>query len=174
MNFEDIQSAMDAMIAEIRNPDPTIPMYLADQDLTDPEYPYGIYKILEFNQDSTKSSSKRIEVIDSESFKEIIRKNQRTTIRISFLHDTSISTCWDLTEKAMDWFDSMEGLIECETFGITPALLSGPAVDETVRLETNQYEYKTSFEVLFKSRKYNEKQGESTASAPTVEYQEEA
>lgn len=173
MNFQDIQSAMNQMIAEIKKPDPAIPMYLGDHNLGTPQYPYGVYKILELNQDLTKNASKRIEAIHAEGFKEIIRKNQRASVRISFLHGTSIETCWDLSEKAMDWFDSLNGLIECEEFGITPSLVSGTAQDETVLLDANQYEYKTSFDVLFQSRKYNEKQGQSTASAPTVEYQEE-
>ncbi len=164
---------MNKMIAEIKKPDPAIPMYLGDRNPGTPEYPYGVYKILELNQDLTKNASKRIETIDAESFKEIIRKNQRASVRVSFLDGTSIETCWDLAEKAMDWFDSLDGLIECEKFGVTPSLISGTAQDETILLDANRYEYKTGFDVLFQSRKYNEKQGQPTASAPTVEYQEE-
>ncbi|AOP33406.1 hypothetical protein A0128_05830 [Leptospira tipperaryensis] len=174
MKFEYIESVMNKMVLEILKPDPPISMILADQIVTSPVYPYGTYKVLELTQDSSKNASKWIQKIDSESFKEISRKNQKTLISVSFLHDDSIATCWDLCEKAMDWFDSLDGLIECEKFGATPDVVSISVQDKTVLTDANVYEYKAGFDLLLKSRKYSEKQGESTASAPTVEFQEEA
>lgn len=174
MKFEDIESVMNKMILEILKPDPPIDMILADQIVTSPVYPYGTYKILELTQDSSKNSSKWIQRVDSESFKEISRKIQRTTISVSFLHDSSIADCWNLCESAMDWFDSLEGLIECEKFGVTPDVVSVSVQDRTVLTGEGVYQYKAGFDLLFKSRKYSEKQGESTASAPAVEFQEEA
>ncbi|MBM9576951.1 hypothetical protein JWG45_07270 [Leptospira sp. 201903070] len=173
MKFEDIESVMNKMILEVLKPDPPIPMILADQIVTSPVYPYGTYKVLEMIQDFSKSASRWIQKIDSDSFKEISRKNQRTRIEVSFLHDSSIASCWDLCEKAMDWFDSLEGLIECENLGVTPDVISANVLDRTVLTDAGVYEYKAGFELFFKSRKYGEKQGESTASAPTVEFQEE-
>lgn len=174
MKFEDIESVINKMILEVLKPDPPIPMILADQIVSSPVYPYGNYKVLELTQDSSKNASKWIQRIDSESFKEISRRNQKTIISISFLHDSSIATCWDFCERAMDWFDSLEGLIECEKFGVTPDVVSVSVQDKTVLTDAGVYDYKAGFDLLFKSRKYSEKQGESTASAPTVEFQEEA
>ncbi|MDV6235821.1 hypothetical protein CH379_009300 [Leptospira ellisii] len=174
MNFEDIQSAMDLMSFEILKPEPAIPMYLADHDSEVSEFPYGVYKIQEFTQDLWKNSAKKIEPNDPESFTETLRKNQRISIRVFFMHDVSVSESWMLSEKAMDWLDSPEGMNACETFGFTPSLVSGTALDETEKTSEGIYRYKTGFDVLFKSRKSIEKQGESTASAPAVEYQEEA
>ncbi|TGM97127.1 phage neck terminator protein [Leptospira yasudae] len=174
MNFESIQSAMDKMIEEIKKPDPPIPMILADQSSLPSSYPYGVYKILELNQDSFGSASRRIESIDSAHYKETSRITQSISLNVQFLHDSSIATCWELSEKAMSWFDSKEGMIECESFSITPVLISPKIQDQTVLTASLTYEYRTSFDIIFKLRKYSEKQGESTASAPTVEYQEEA
>ncbi|AYV56947.1 hypothetical protein EFP84_16530 [Leptospira kmetyi] len=174
MNFEDIESAMNKMITEIFKPDPPIPFVLADQTSLPTTFPYGTYKIVQLNQDSSANASRKIQAIDSATFKETSRINQAVSLNVIFLHDSLIATCWELSEKSMDWFDSKEGMIECEKFGITPVLVSPNIQDKTVLTESATYLYKASFDIVFKLRKYNEKQGESTASAPTVEYQEEA
>lgn len=174
MKFEDIRSVMDSLVAVLRVNHPDATIQLADQDFDKPEYPYGTYKVLVLNQDPTKSASSWIEATSPEDFKQVFRKNQHASISLAFLHNSSIATCFDLCERAMDWFDSVNGLAECEKFGITPQLVSGDVQDRTTVLESTQYEYKAGFDVLFKSRKFNETQGKTTASAPSVEFQEEA
>ncbi|RHX89851.1 phage neck terminator protein [Leptospira stimsonii] len=174
MKFEDIRSVMDKLQAVLEVYYPGIKVELGDQDAETPSYPFGSYKVLVLNQDGTKSSSSWIEAVDTDQFKQVSRKNQHASISMAFLHDKSIATCWDLSEKAMDWFDSIEGLTECEKLGITPQLITGDVQDRTTVLESVQYEYKTGFDVMFKSRKLSETQVQATASAPSVEFQEEA
>ncbi|EKO51240.1 hypothetical protein LEP1GSC127_2963 [Leptospira kirschneri str. 200801925] len=174
MKFEDIRSVMDKLQASLEEDYPGIKIELGDQNVDTPEYPFGSYKVLVLNQDATKSASSWIETVDPDQFKQVSRKNQQASISMTFLHDKSIATCWDLSEKALDWFDSIEGLTECEKFGITPHLINGDVQDRTTVLESVQYEYKTGFDVMFKSRKLSETQVQATASAPSVEFQEEA
>ncbi|WP_061266099.1 phage neck terminator protein [Leptospira interrogans] len=173
MRFEDIRSVIDKLEEFLRTDYPTLKIELSDQDIEKPDYPFGSYKILVLNQDPTKSASSWIEATGPEDFKQIFRKNQKASISLAFLHNSSIATCFDLCEKAMDWFDSIQGMTECEKFGITPQLVSGDVQDRTTVLESTQYEYKAGFDVLFKSRKFNETQGKTTASVPSVELQEE-
>lgn len=174
MKFEDIRSVMDKLQSVLEGSYSGIKVELADQDLETPVYPFGTYKILVLNQDATKSASSWIEATGPEDFKQIFRKNQKASISLAFLHNSSIATCFDLCEKAMDWFDSIDGMSECEKFGITPQLVSGDVQDRTTVLESTQYEYKAGFDVLFKARKFNETHGKTTATAPSVEFQEEA
>ncbi|WP_061235451.1 phage neck terminator protein, partial [Leptospira weilii] len=116
MKFEDIKSVMDSLVAVLRVNHPDATIQLADQDFDKPEYPYGTYKVLVLNQDPTKSASSWIEATGPEDFKQVFRKNQHASISLAFLHNSSIATCFDLCERAMDWFDSVNGLAECETF----------------------------------------------------------
>ncbi|MBM9579693.1 hypothetical protein JWG45_21320 [Leptospira sp. 201903070] len=174
MKFEDINSVMGKLQEALEASYPGIKIDMGDQGFETPDYPFGSYKILVLNQDATKSASSWIEEIDTVQLKQVVRKNQQASISMSFLHDKSIATCWDLSEKAMDWFDSIQGLSECEKFGITPQLITRDVQDRTTVLESVQYEYKTGFDVMFKSRKLSETQVQATASAPSVEFQEEA
>ncbi|WP_017854462.1 phage neck terminator protein [Leptospira interrogans] len=174
MNFEYIESIMNKMISEVVGIGQSIPLILADQTVLPSSCPYGTYKVIQLVQDPISNASRSIQKLDPTNFKEIIRINQSVLINITFLHDSSIAVCWELSEKSMDWFDSKEGTIECDKFGITPVLISPNIQDKTVLTESGIYIYKVSFDVLLKLRKYNEQPGESTASAPTVEYQEEA
>lgn len=174
MNFEYIEYIMEKMISIVAGAGRSIPFILADQTVLPPSYPYGTYKVFQLVQDPMSNASRKIEKLDSSSFKEIVRINQSVSINVTFIHDSSIVVCWELSEKSMDWFDSKEGAIECNKFGMTPVLTLPNIQDKTVLTEGGSYLYKVSFDVLFKLRKTNEQQGESTASAPTVEYQEEA
>ncbi|UOG61433.1 phage neck terminator protein [Leptospira noguchii] len=174
MKFDDIRSVMNKLQASLEAEYPGIKVKLGDQNVDTPEYPFGSYKVLVLNQDGTKSASSWIETVDTDLFKQVLRKNQKASISITFLHNQSIATCWDLSEKALDWFDSMDGLNECEKFGITPQLITADVQDRTTVLESVQYEYKTGFDVMFKSRKLSETQIQATASIPSVEFQEEA
>ncbi|MFQ3856091.1 LIC_12616 family protein [Leptospira kirschneri] len=174
MNFEYIESIMNKMVSGIVGAGQTISFILADQTVFPSSYPYGTYKVIQLVQDPIANASRKIKKLDSSNFKEIVHINQSVSINVTFLHDSSIVVCWELSEKSMDWFDSKEGTIECNKFGITPVLIFPNIQDKTVLTESGVYLYKVSFDVLLKLRKYNEQQGESTASAPTVEYQEEA
>ncbi|EQA70027.1 phage neck terminator protein [Leptospira noguchii] len=174
MKYEYIRSVMDKLQAVLEVSYPGIKIELGDQNVDTPEYPFGSYKILVLNQDPTKSASSWIEATSAEDFKQAFRKNQTASISLAFLHNSSISTCWDLCQMAVDWFDSIQGMTECEKFGITPQLITGDVQDRTTVLESTQYEYKAGFDVMFRSRKFNETQGKTTASAPSVEFQEEA
>ncbi|MCH1910652.1 hypothetical protein L9Z41_16850 [Leptospira noguchii] len=174
MKFENIKSVIDSLVTALSVDYPDVIIQLADQDFDKPEYPYGTYKILVLNQDPPHSASSWIEATSAEDFKQVFRKNQTASISLAFLHNSSISTCWDLCQMAVDWFDSIQGMTECEKFGITPQLITGDVQDRTTVLESTQYEYKAGFDVMFRSRKFNETQGKTTASAPSVEFQEEA
>ncbi|MDI7190842.1 phage neck terminator protein [Leptospira santarosai] len=172
MRFEDIRSVMDKLQEFLRKEYTDLNLELSDQNVDKPSYPFGSYKVLVLNQDPTKSASSWVEATSAEDFKQVFRKNQTASISIAFLHNSSIATCWDLCQKTVDWFDSIEGMSECETFGITPQLMTGDVQDRTTVLESTQYEYKAGFDVMFKSRKFNETQGKTTASAPSVELEE--
>ncbi|EMM76970.1 hypothetical protein QMM42_12860 [Leptospira santarosai] len=172
MKFEDIRSVMDKLQASLEVDYPGIKIELGDQNVETPEYPFASYKVLVLNQDPTTSASSWMEATSAEDFKRVFRKNQKASISLAFLHNSSIATCWDLCQKTVDWFDSIEGMSECETFGITPQLITGDVQDRTTVLESTQYEYKAGFDVMFKSRKFNETQGKTTASAPSVELEE--
>ncbi|MDI7226351.1 phage neck terminator protein [Leptospira santarosai] len=172
MRFEDIRSVMDKLQEFLRTDYADLNLELSDQSVDKPSYPFGSYKVLVLNQDPTTSASSWMEATSAEDFKRVFRKNQTASISIAFLHNSSIATCWDLCQKTVDWFDSIEGMSECETFGITPQLIAGDVQDRTTVLESTQYEYKAGFDVMFKSRKFNETQGKTTASAPSVELEE--
>jgi hypothetical protein len=158
-----------------------IPIDRVDQVSEKPSYPYGTYRLGSIKRVPTKSSfyvDEDIvvdEEIDSEKFKRTEKKRASAFISFSILHEKSLATAIALTDFAMDFFDSEEGMTFCETKGITPTLISDSVEDRTVVFDNVRYDYKAGFDLNFNF--YRTKESEVALMQPpsneSIQFQDE-
>jgi hypothetical protein len=140
-------------------------------------YPFGSYKILNLFQVSEHSASKKSDLIpipDTENFDplnmlETTSKVARATISLSFVHDKSLAAAMDLASRAMDYFDSIEGLDACQALGLSPKLVSGDIQDRTIPMDTVRYDYRAGFDLQFDYYKITTKQVGKISTPPVIE-----
>lgn len=173
--LEDIEKAMLLLRTNLVPDITKLPINRDSQIQPKAVYPFGLYKILNLFQVPEHSAQKELELIvvdgeiDPDNLNEITKKISRVTISLSFVHDKSLATAMDFAQRAMDYFDSLEGLNACEKIGLSPKLVTGDIQDRTIPFDTVRYDYRAGFDLHFDFYKITEKQVARVTTPPDIE-----
>lgn len=173
--LQDIEKAMELLRDHLTPNEPKLVIDRESQIEPKSVYPFGLYKILNLFQIPEHSASKVLEpivvddVTDPDKLHEISKKISRVTISLSFVHNKSLATALDLASRAMDYFDSIEGLEACQAIELSPKLVSGDIQDRTIPMDTIRYDYRAGFDLHFDYYKVKTKQVGKLSSPPVIE-----
>lgn len=173
--MQDIEKAMGLVRAHLVDDIAKLLIDRESQIAPKSVYPFGMYKILNIFQVPDSSATKALElivvddVVDPDFLNQISKKISRVTVSLSFVHNKSLATVMDLADRAMDYFDSVEGLEACQAIGLSPKLLSGDIQDRTIPMDTVRYDYRAGFDLHFDYYKVKTKQVGKANTPPVIE-----